>query len=1110
MTFEQLHSKKGEELSNAIFDLMGKPEDFLFLYNTCQNEAEKLTLRGWVIELASGWKSSSWEFYLQLLLRLVEVSREQGDAGDISWWILGLFEQHNDLRAAIISATTDYAAVKVDPKNQPVIDDFSGLASKMVVLLKTDPLFTYKIDRFPKTNKDFPPINPPKTTFEFLRVGYGFFAGRNRSLSLRGMICSTPKEFWRIFDSCLDVNERKILMDWLLDWYSSASTVSHKNEQLFDISSFIYFSDFSDDERHAERRWALLYFLEHGPEFVALVLGSEWHLSENFLIKNKFLEIYQKLLEILYAEILLLVEKFPKLLAGFASQFLSVKPFTAEYIDNIQRLSQENMGGLTKEKAEVAMKIRAAFQILFTYAPQVALVEAGRVASFGRVSALQALQSSQQAIFVQLRNFCLGFFGQQRNDFFAKLLMDNPDVCKAFFTKVPENFVELAKLFAKPSEFVGQYGEYATDQALSEVVVNVASSVPDDLQSLWQIRLGLLRGTVGKVMSDYVGKLGLKSHYSSDRDKFILQEFFTSPAIFEYYQFNFQALRFSLKGGVIIPAEILEFLAFHPRFRDLFLAETSWQQSQFQLDTELLALVERYTPFLIKAIADVRTRAMALKRLLGKPVLLRRFIEYSELENNIPEFQSIRQEALTVMANDPTCSAALISIGVNAFKGKEYYFLLWAKQNRAWFDRLFFSNDATASEFRKAAIRSEGAQAKVFNIIASVDRSAFVYLAKEDENFRIEMLLKLDWVVKHVPEVLYVKTFCDELKKQGLWELGKKTSPHWWCVTHNIHPLEILMARNSAQYIHSLPSELFDKFKKFFTIVLSGSTSPAERKEYWQDATFSIDHGESWFQQGILEEFMLRLDGINEAQLIALLCCITVDDADQNKLKLRKNILRAYLNAHELKNIASVDSGDVGDKNFMGWLEAACLEISKEMEYSVLATPIAVSSAAMSTFYAPPVASPSSSSSGQYREEVWRKDIADKLADTTFVIDPCIVTLLNVVLGKPVDADSFREQLVLAMNVGIDVAQKLEEKFFKQDSVTNKTLEEDPKLLASAYDAIIKFFEKSFSRETIEDITKVRLNFDELRINRLFKVFQARYDALTQKAVAPVVAQPRQ
>lgn len=1081
MTFKQLKtilSSKSNDILNAISNLNLKIEDFLSVYNTCETETEKQTLKEWIIKCTPTKKHNS-DFFVEFLLSLVDLSRRQGDTSDAYRWILSLLEQNHNLRDAI-NGTRDRAAVKIDSQHQPAADGITSRARMMTWLLTTDPLFTYQIDRFPKTKKDFPSTNLPAETF--LSLEDCFFYDRRIRLN---KILTTPDKFWHIFDACFDDKEREQLITWAFD-----SLYSGNSRPLFSSLEFFKNSVLTDPNGYTgllyakRRRGALLLLEKLLEKFTTLRGFFAKELTYQNLPTKTQQEIVSKMSLLFDQETeLFLEEKFPELLKHCYHLFLSGRRLSPEEIGHVQRLAEPDIGGLTRTQAKKAIDIRNALAIRFqNYA------EHGDI-FFDNALSFAATYSPEQPSNTAPDDFGYNlhaiFFSGQRNDFFAKLLREYPEVVKTLLERIMReptaaNFTKLVKLFAKPADFIRQYGGYATEESLYQSIFYVAQTTPDDLQSLLKTRLesqfDSRRRTIGETVNDYFIRLVWMAplyHYQN-----ALESFLTSPAIFERVPIHRGVIRSFLVIQIQnlrkeIPPSILKPLVCHPHFRDLFLAEESQPETQSRLDDELLIVTAKCIPFLFKAIADSRTRKLAIRQLISDQSLMHRIIG-TPRENNDPEFESIRQAALTAMANDPACSEALLSVQPMHLRN---HFLSWARENKAWFDRLFLSKDDAASACRIAC--TEFDRRKVFNTIESVDRSAFVYLAETDKDFLEHMLIHLDWIIKNAPQVLYSEVFCNTLQERGLLELGERKSPYWWCITQGAHPLNILMADHP---IRGLDNDTFVFFKRFFTVTLSGATSLAQQTEHLKYVDIVTTHGEHWFQQEILGDFFRHaLTHINEAQLISLLRCITIDDKNSDKLKLRKNILRAYLNAQNVSSINFVSSDDIDDKKFKEWLDATSLEIAEEMDHSVPVTPAAAPSPAKSTFYAPALAPLSSSSSTQDTEAGWRKDIAAKLEDSTTIVDPCVTSLLKSVLGKSVPTLS--DELLAACYKGVDISKDLERK------VGNS----DPKFLSQVYYSLL---------ELQSPMTSKKLNLkkaDQLMIERLFKEFSARLDALQQQ-----------
>lgn len=502
-----------------------------------------------------------------------------------------------------------------------------------------------------------------------------------RSAILVQMISKDPQSFWYAFDRCRNDNERKKLLDWieldleslLTKMFSGTATLERlEQEAMAFITQFIGRSDLDPDAydiNHSRRRWGLLYFLEKNPTLIDCLVNN-WMAQEVWC---------KKLCEVFFAEASLLLQerdRFPELLKNFAIEIFSGRSFTPEIIALTQKISEAGAPEIKSEQnKQVIFNVKAAFILLF-YLPDNELELLAR-----EVGHLEA--HGQKARATLYENMRLGFFCQQRNDLLAKLLMTSQKtgVCEALF-KDEGNFAKLAKLFHNPSKFVKEYGDDATAQSLCQVVMYAVKFARHDLESLWNVNLGLRRGTVGEAVISYIQGLLAQRDFSrlSSLEQQNLSEFLTSPAIFDYYPFKSDEIFALLKSSRQLPIAIAESLAFDPFFKSL-LAEQ-----------QLISLAAQHAPFLIKAMLMPNELLIVCRRMSGEGggELIQGLLEYfqSILNESTKKFQTNYQAelqvALTALASDPAISQDFL----NNSSGYEKIFLAWASQNSAWRDRI--------------------------------------------------------------------------------------------------------------------------------------------------------------------------------------------------------------------------------------------------------------------------------------------------------------------------------------------------------------------------------------------------------------------------------------
>lgn len=140
------------------------------------------------------------------------------------------------------------------------------------------------------------------------------------------------------------------------------------------------------------------------------------------------------------------------------------------------------------------------------------------------------------------------------------------------------------------------------------------------------------------------------------------------------------------------------------------------------------------------------------------------------------------------------------------------------------------------------------------------------------------------------PEKIYQADFREAVMQQDTWKaLGQAAvpNPHWFCVLHQIHPLDILMSQNSEElfkrYKIALPADVFISIRKSFVMLLNT---------------------EQWFQQEAKTEFMrrLNLDNVENGaqQVVALL-------GSTDSAKPRETILQCYME-RQLQTVSGQDA----------------------------------------------------------------------------------------------------------------------------------------------------------------------------------------------------------
>lgn len=592
-----------------------------------------------------------------------------------------------------------------------------------------------------------------------------------------------PAEFSTLYDSCKSNSDRKTLVDWLVEYFAE----DKKSEALGFLAQVAFPKGGIID---SNRRFTLLRLLEKHAQLRRWV-KEIWDVSavEDYI--DDSLRMVMNLQSLFSLEVVSLAEKkFPQVCEQFMLHIFGSQTFTPEDIELLQsvppRLDRVD-STLPKVQAQRYLEVRAAFTILFESAGRVEVLMASgllsRVAHRSVSGVSPVLLATPEVIVANLHQ---AFFCNQRNDFLIGLLEQYPNVCQELLTMpnhlklnnsnveavdYSANFTKLLKLTNKPLEFLDGYGKYASDSAICEAAIHVANTYSTDiLVKFWMASVTLFRGTVGTIVKKYIqekiAELFPEIKQVADvepvtsfknlskRDRMLMRGVFTTPFLRNHCDITVKQLM-DLLLLQDMHDDIVNGIACDPDLRDMAIAEANTPDYD---DNFLPSLVFRRPLWLLAILSSRLTLDKTLAVIVQDPSvkdsddsdsdsealdLIDQIIELFDPNTSIPKLsRNLLQIALAkIAAHDDLREAILARFG-NAHVD---VFLAMARANDVWFKQAAFYSPHTSQVLMDAIADDDELYEKVFQMVASSNRSPsylnYSMLANRSPRFLEKLIL---------------------------------------------------------------------------------------------------------------------------------------------------------------------------------------------------------------------------------------------------------------------------------------------------------------------------------------------------------------------------------